>query len=51
MSYIIPRGLRCHVLVLNIHAPTVDKIDDVTDSFFKELEQVFDKFPNSLNAI
>jgi hypothetical protein len=30
---------------LNIHAPTEDKIDDVKDSFYKELECVFDKFP------
>jgi hypothetical protein len=33
-------------IVLNIHAPTEDKIDDVKDSFYKELEYVFDKFPN-----
>jgi hypothetical protein len=26
-------------------APTEDKTDDVKDSFYKELERVFDKFP------
>jgi exonuclease III len=45
MSYIILRGLWCHVIVLNVHAPTEDKTDDVKDSFYEELEHVFDKFP------
>jgi hypothetical protein len=31
MSYIIPRGHWCDT-VLNVHAPTKDKIDDVKDS-------------------
>jgi hypothetical protein len=31
--------------VLNVHAPTEDKIDDIKDSFYEELEQVFDIFP------
>jgi hypothetical protein len=44
MSYIILR-CRCHIVVLNVHAPTEDKIDDVKDSFYEELERVFDKFP------
>jgi exonuclease III len=35
----------CHIIVLNIHAPTEDKTDDVKDSFYEELERVFDKFP------
>jgi hypothetical protein len=30
---------------LNVHAPTEDKDDDIKDSFFAELEQVFDQFP------
>jgi hypothetical protein len=28
-----------------VHAPTEDKIDAAKDSFYKELECVFDKFP------
>jgi hypothetical protein len=44
MSYIILRGHWCHVIVLNVHAPTEDKTDDVKDSFYEELERVFDKF-------
>jgi hypothetical protein len=31
--------------VLNVHAPTEDKIDDMKDRFYEELECVFDKFP------
>jgi hypothetical protein len=45
MSYIILRGCWCHIIVLNVHAPTEDKTDDVKDSFHEELECVFDKFP------
>jgi hypothetical protein len=45
MSYIILRGCWCHINVLNIHAPTEDKTDDVKYSFCEELERVFDKFP------
>jgi exonuclease III len=44
MSYIILRGRWCHIIVLNVHAPTEDKTD-VKDSFFEEFESVFDKFP------
>jgi hypothetical protein len=45
MSYIILRGRWCHIIiVLNIHAPTEDNIDDVKDTFYKELECVFNKF-------
>jgi hypothetical protein len=45
VSYIILRGHWCHIFVLNIHAPTEDKTEDVKDSFYNELECVFDKFP------
>jgi hypothetical protein len=30
-----------HIIVLNVHATT----DDVKNSFYEELEHVFDKFP------
>jgi exonuclease III len=33
------------VIVLNVHSPTEDKDDNIKDSFYKELEQVFDQFP------
>jgi hypothetical protein len=44
MSYIILRGDWCGIIALNAHAPTEDKID-MKDSFYEELEHVFDKFP------
>jgi exonuclease III len=45
MSYIILRGRWCHIIVLNVHVPTEVKTDDVIDSFYEELEGVFDNFP------
>jgi hypothetical protein len=45
MSYTILRGRWCHIIVPNVHAPTEDKTDDVKDSFYEELQFVFDKFP------
>jgi hypothetical protein len=45
MSYIILRGRWFHIIVLNVHAPTEDKIDDVEDSFYEELDSTFHKFP------
>jgi hypothetical protein len=45
MTYIILRGRWFHIIVLNVLAPTEDKIDDVKDSFYEELERIFDKFP------
>jgi hypothetical protein len=45
MSYTILRGNWCHIIALDVHAPTEDKIDDVKDKFYEELERVFDKFP------
>jgi hypothetical protein len=45
MSYIVLRGRWCHIIVLNVHAPTEDKTDDVKDSFYEELEHVFYRFP------
>jgi hypothetical protein len=44
MLWIILRGYWCDI-VLDVHAPAEDKIDDIKDSFYEELECVFDKFP------
>jgi hypothetical protein len=41
MSYIILRGRWCHIIVLNVHALTEGKTDDVKDSFYEELERMF----------
>jgi hypothetical protein len=45
MSYIILRGRWCDIIVLDLHTPTEDRIDDVKDRFYKAPECVFDKFP------
>jgi hypothetical protein len=45
MSYIVLRGRWCNIIALNLHAPSEDKCDDSKDSFYDELEQVFDHFP------
>jgi hypothetical protein len=45
MSYIVLRGRWCNIIVLNAHAPTEEKNDDSKDSFYEELEQMFDHFP------
>jgi hypothetical protein len=45
MSYIILRGRWIHIIVLNVHALTEYKIDDVRGNFCEELECIFDKFP------
>jgi hypothetical protein len=37
MSCIILRGRWCHIIVMNVHAPTDDKTDDVKDIFYEEL--------------
>jgi hypothetical protein len=44
MSYITLKDRCCDIAVLNVHAPTVDKDNIIKDSFYEELEQVFDQF-------
>jgi len=44
MSYIVLRGRWCNIIVLNVHAPSEEKGDDSKDSFYEDLEQVFDHF-------
>jgi exonuclease III len=43
-SYVTVKGRWCDIIVLNMHALTEDKDDDIKDSFFEELEQVFNQF-------
>jgi exonuclease III len=42
--HIILKGQCCHAIVLNIHAQTEEKTEDVKDSFYHGLERVFNKF-------
>jgi exonuclease III len=44
-SYIILKGRWCDIIVLNVRAPTEDKDDVTKDSFYEQLEEVFDQFP------
>jgi hypothetical protein len=45
MSYIVLRGCWCNIIFLNVHATTEEKGDNSKDSFYEELEEVFDHFP------
>jgi hypothetical protein len=46
MSYTILRGCWYHIIILNVHAPTENNINDVKDiPSMKKLERVIDKFP------
>jgi hypothetical protein len=44
MSYITLKGRWCDIIVLNVHAPTEDTDYDIKESFYEELEQIFDQF-------
>jgi hypothetical protein len=44
MPYIVLRGRWYNIIVLNVHAPTEEKCEDSKDSFYEELEEVFDHF-------
>jgi hypothetical protein len=45
MLYIILRGPRCNIIVLNVHNPCEDKGDDVKGRFYEQLVHVSDQFP------
>jgi len=44
-EYIVVRGRWCSIIVLNVHAPREERSDDTKDSFYEEIEQVFELFP------
>jgi hypothetical protein len=50
MSHITLRDQWYNIIVLNVHAPTEDKLYDI-DSFYEERECVFDKFPKEHTKI
>ena len=45
MSYIVLRGRWCNIIVLNVRARSEKKSDNSQDTFYEELELVFDHFP------
>ena len=44
LSYIVLRGCWRNIIV-NVHAPSEERSEESKDSFYEELEQVFDHFP------
>jgi len=45
LSYIVLRGRWRNIILVNVHAPSEGKSDESKDSFYEELEQVFNHFP------
>jgi hypothetical protein len=45
MSYIILKGSWYDIIILNVHAPTEVKDNDIKNSFYEEIEQALDQFP------
>ena len=45
LSYIVLKGRWLHIIVVNVHAPSEEKSEEVKDSFYEELEELFDQFP------
>ena len=45
VSCITLKGRWCDIIVVNVHAPTEDKDDDIKDSFYEEIERLFDQLP------
>ena len=45
LSYIVLRGLWLNIVVVNVHALSEKKNDGSKDSFYEELERVFQHFP------
>jgi hypothetical protein len=43
--YIVLEGGWCGIIIWNLQAPSEDKSDNSKDSFYDELEQVFDYIP------
>ena len=45
LSYIVLRGRWLHIIVVNGHAPSEEESEESKDSFYEELEKVFDHLP------
>jgi hypothetical protein len=41
VSYVVLRGRWCNIIVLNVHAPSEEKSENLKDSFYEDLEQLF----------
>ena len=40
LSYIVLRGRWLHIIVVNVHAPSEEKSEELKDSFYEEVEEV-----------
>jgi len=45
LSYIVLRGRWRNIILVNVHEPSEEKSEESKDSFYEELDQVFDHFP------
>jgi len=45
LSYIVLRGRWLHIILVNVHAPSEEKSEDLKDRFYEELEELFEHFP------
>jgi hypothetical protein len=45
LHYYVLRITLFVIIVINVYTPPEDKIDDMKDSVFEELERVLEKFP------
>ena len=45
VSFITLKDRWCDIIVLNVHAPSEDKDDDIKDSFYEEIERLFHQLP------
>ena len=45
LSYVVLRCRWRNIIVVNVHAPSEEKSGEAKDSFYEELEKVFDQFP------
>ena len=45
MFHVLLKGRWCHIIALNVHAPSEDKDDDIKDSFYEEMERLFNQLP------
>jgi len=41
VSYVVLRDRWCNIIVLNVHAPSQEKSEDLKDSLYEDLEQFF----------
>ena len=45
LPHIVLKDRWLHITVVNVHAPGEEKSEELKDSFYEELEEVFDHFP------